>query len=262
MGGVMDDHWRLPSPVRPWFRGEGLFAVEQVHGTQAHRIGPFLRKHQEAAGAGGGQRSLGDVSWVVAGGVIKTIGLSRLYPQLAEAKLRSRDGDDYVVEQRSARSVRQTSRSGSAPKSSILHMTFAHENPQLAAETLNRFVTEYLDISPARCSRRPRRRRALRTARTHRGAAGDCQHGAAGISSRRMISAIIDAEAAASTKLFMSISSDERPPRSTHPARGGSKVAGLRPPDARHAGEVELYDESDAPQQELVKLKPRSATSC
>ena len=32
----------------------------------------------------------------------------------------------------------------SAPKSSILHMTFAHENPDLAAATLNRFVSEYL----------------------------------------------------------------------------------------------------------------------
>jgi uncharacterized protein involved in exopolysaccharide biosynthesis len=81
---------------------------------------------------------------VIAERVINGIGLSQLYPHLAAAKLRARDGSGYVIDQEALQAFAENLNVKTTPKSSILHMTFAHENPDLAAATLNRFVTEYL----------------------------------------------------------------------------------------------------------------------
>jgi uncharacterized protein involved in exopolysaccharide biosynthesis len=81
---------------------------------------------------------------VIAERVIAGIGLSRLYPKYAEAKLRARDGAAYEVGQEAIEAFAADFEVSAAPKSSILRMTFAHEDPQLAAVTLNRFVTEYM----------------------------------------------------------------------------------------------------------------------
>jgi len=81
---------------------------------------------------------------VIAERVINGIGLSQLYPKLAEAKLRARDGAGYVIDQDALEAFAEGLVVKTTPKSSILHMTFAHENPELAAATLNRFVAEYL----------------------------------------------------------------------------------------------------------------------
>ena len=51
--------------------------------------------------------------------VIKNVGLSRLYPQLAEAKLRSRNGDGYVVDQDALEVFAENLDISSAPKSSV-----------------------------------------------------------------------------------------------------------------------------------------------
>ncbi len=81
---------------------------------------------------------------VIAERVIASIGLGRLYPNLAEAKLRARDRGAYVIDQEALEAFAANLDVTSAPKSAILRMTYAHEDPALAAATLNRFVTEYL----------------------------------------------------------------------------------------------------------------------
>lgn len=81
---------------------------------------------------------------VIAERVILSIGLGRLYPNFAQAKLRARDRDVYVIDQKALEVFAADLDVISAPKSAILHLTYAHEDPALAAATLNRFVTEYL----------------------------------------------------------------------------------------------------------------------
>jgi uncharacterized protein involved in exopolysaccharide biosynthesis len=81
---------------------------------------------------------------VIAERVIKAVGLSKLYPSLAEARLRASDGRGYIVDQEALEAFAHDLGVSSAPKSSILHMTYAHEEPELAAETLNTFVAEYM----------------------------------------------------------------------------------------------------------------------
>jgi len=82
---------------------------------------------------------------VVAERVITGIGLSRLYPNLAQAKLRARDRGVYVIDQEALDIFAADLDVGSAPKSSVLRVAYSHEDPALAAATLNRFVTEYLE---------------------------------------------------------------------------------------------------------------------
>ncbi len=82
---------------------------------------------------------------VIAERVIGRIGLSRLYPRIAEAALRAQPGRKYVVEQRALETFARDFGAWSGPRSSILKLTFAHANPQLAAETLNVFVGTYVD---------------------------------------------------------------------------------------------------------------------
>ncbi|RYD95074.1 MAG: hypothetical protein EOP61_20455 [Sphingomonadales bacterium] len=81
---------------------------------------------------------------VIAERVISGMGLSRLYPDLAKAKLRARDRGVYVIDQEALEVFAGDLDVASAPRSSILRMTYSHEDPTLAAATLNRFVTEYL----------------------------------------------------------------------------------------------------------------------
>ncbi len=188
---------------------------------------------------------------VIAERVIKSVGLSRLYPQLAEAKLRSRNGDDYVVDQEALEAFAQNLDVSSAPKSSILHMTFAHEDPELAAETLNGFVTQYLSYRQQVLSGR----------------------GADGLSEQRNLieerleaadtamrgylarNALSDhaAETASSTKLFSDIT-DEQSKVEASLREAEAKSAGLTRQMAVTPHEVDLYVETTS-EQELVKLR-------
>ena len=188
---------------------------------------------------------------VIAERVIKSVGLSRLYPQLAEAKLRARNGDDYVVEQEALEAFAKNLDISSAPKSSILRMTFAHEDPDLAAETLNRFVTEYLSYRQQVLSGR----------------------GAAGLSEQRSLieerleaadKALrdylttnglsgYDAEVASATKLFSDIT-DEQSKVEASLREAEAKSAGLARQMASTPREVDLYVETTS-EQELVKLR-------
>jgi uncharacterized protein involved in exopolysaccharide biosynthesis len=81
---------------------------------------------------------------VIAERVIKTVGLKKLYPDLGRAADRAPAAKAYVIEQQALEAFAKHLHVGSSPKSSILRMTFAHEDPKLAAETLNAFVSAYL----------------------------------------------------------------------------------------------------------------------
>lgn len=82
---------------------------------------------------------------VIAERVINHIGLARLYPDLGAEKARARNGKAYAVDQQALEAFAKDLTVSAAPKSSILRMTYAHTQPQLAADTLNAFVTEYLN---------------------------------------------------------------------------------------------------------------------
>ncbi|RYZ00531.1 MAG: hypothetical protein EON61_17530 [Alphaproteobacteria bacterium] len=81
----------------------------------------------------------------VAQRVIGGVGMARLYPDLAQAKLRARDRGIYVVDQEVLDAFANDLDVGFAPKSSLLRIAYTHEDPALAAATLNRVVTEYLE---------------------------------------------------------------------------------------------------------------------
>jgi len=81
---------------------------------------------------------------VLAERTIRAVGLSRLYPLLAEAGLRSRGGEGDVIGQEARDAFAASLQATTAPGSSILHLTFRHEEPALAAETLSRLLAAYL----------------------------------------------------------------------------------------------------------------------
>ena len=80
----------------------------------------------------------------VATRAIDGMGLARLYPDLAKAKLRARDRGAYVIDQEALDVFARDLDVASTPGSSILYIAYAHQDPALAAATLNRVVTEYL----------------------------------------------------------------------------------------------------------------------
>jgi uncharacterized protein involved in exopolysaccharide biosynthesis len=81
---------------------------------------------------------------VIAERVIVRIGLQRLYPGIADAKARAREEQVYVIEQRALEAFARDLAASSWPRSSILKLSYQHTDPQLAADTLNAFVAEYL----------------------------------------------------------------------------------------------------------------------
>jgi uncharacterized protein involved in exopolysaccharide biosynthesis len=188
---------------------------------------------------------------VIAERVIKTVGLSRLYPQLDEAKLRSRNGDGYVIDQEALEAFAENLDISSAPKSSILHMTFAHEDPELAAETLNGFVAEYLSYRQQVLSGR-----GAEGLSEQRGLIED-RLGAADKALRDYLTrnALSDyeAETGSATKLFSDIT-DEQSRVEASLREAEAKSAGLARQMASTPREVDLYVETTS-EQELVKLR-------
>ena len=81
---------------------------------------------------------------VIAERVISRIGLNRLYPDLAGRSLHIEDGRIYSVDQNAIDLFAKDLGVSFAPKSLFLRFTYAHRQPQLAADTLNAFVAEYL----------------------------------------------------------------------------------------------------------------------
>ncbi len=83
-------------------------------------------------------------SAVVAERVIGAVGLPHLYPGLAERQLRSRSDADYEATEEALATFSRDLSVTVAPASPILQLSYSHRDPQLAAATLNRVVSEYL----------------------------------------------------------------------------------------------------------------------
>jgi uncharacterized protein involved in exopolysaccharide biosynthesis len=188
---------------------------------------------------------------VIAERTINRIGLKQLYPDLSEAKLRARNGQAYEVDQRALEAFLKDLGVGSAPKSSILRLTYAHEQPQLAADTLNAFVAEYLtyrrEILSGGGVEGLSEQRGLIEGRLK--AADDSMRGYLirnGVSD-------FEAESAAATKLFADIS-DEMSKVESARREAEAKVQGLRRQLASTSKEVDLYVETTS-EQELMKLR-------
>lgn len=188
---------------------------------------------------------------VIAERVIKTVGLSRLYPRLAEARLRARDGAGYTIDQEALEAFAQDLDITSAPKSSILHMTFAHEEPELAAETLNRFVGEYLsyrqEVLSGRGTDNLSEQRKLIEDRLQAADKALRDYLAANSISD------FDAERSAAIRLFADIS-DEQAKVQASLSEAEAKSAGLSRQMSSTPKEVDLYVETTS-EQELVKLR-------
>lgn len=188
---------------------------------------------------------------VIAERTIRRIGMSRLYPSLAEARLRAREGQTYGVDQEALEAFAADFSASSAPRSSILRLTFAHAEPELAAETLNAFVEEYLTY-----------RREVLSGKGVDGLAE--QRGviegrldAADKALRDYLAANdlsnFDAEVDAAARLFSELS-DEQSRVDASLREAEAKLAGLSRQMAGTTREVDLYVETTS-EQDLVRLR-------
>ena len=188
---------------------------------------------------------------VIAERVIRTVGLSKLYPNLAEAKLRARDGAGYIVDQEALEAFARDLSVSSAPKSSILHMTYAHEQPELAAQTLNTFVAEYMkyrqEVLTGQGAQSLADQRAIIEGRL------DAADKALRDYLAKNNLAGYDAEVGAATKLFSDIS-DEQARVEASLREAQAKSEGLARQMNSTPREVDLYVETTS-EQELVKLR-------
>ena len=188
---------------------------------------------------------------VIAERVIKAVGLSKLYPRLAEARLRASDGGGYIVDQEALEAFAHDLSISSAPKSSILHMTYAHEEPELAAQTLNTFVAEYMKYRQEVLSGQGTQN--LADQRTIiEGRLAEADKALRDYLTKNGLSAY-DAETNAATKLFSDIS-DEQAKVQASLREAQAKSEGLARQMNSTPREVDLYVETTS-EQELVKLR-------
>lgn len=188
---------------------------------------------------------------VIAERTIRAVGLSRLYPRLAVARLRASDGDGYVIDQEALEVFDRNVSVTTSPRSPILHMTFRHEDPGLAAETLNRFVAEYQayrqEVLSGQGVQGLAEQRGLIEARLI-----EADRALRDYLARNGVSDY-DAELAAATRLFSDISDERaRVEASLHEAEARSE--GLAKQMSATPREVDLYVETTS-EQELVRLR-------
>jgi uncharacterized protein involved in exopolysaccharide biosynthesis len=77
---------------------------------------------------------------VIAERVIQTLGVATLYPAIA----RGRNVDEGVAERRAIEAFAKDFSASASPRSSILRLTYRHEDPAIAAQTLNVAVDTYM----------------------------------------------------------------------------------------------------------------------
>lgn len=188
---------------------------------------------------------------VIAERTIKRIGMSRLYPSLAEARLRAREGQTYEVDQEALEAFAADFSASSAPRSSILRMTFAHPEPELAAETLNIFVEEYLKyrrevLSGKGVTGLSEQRGVIE------GRLGEADKALQDYLAANNLSEF-DAETQAAARQFSELS-DEQARVDASLREAEAKVAGLSRQMAATPREVDLYVETTS-EQDLVKLR-------
>ena len=75
--------------------------------------------------------------------VIEGIGLKRLFPEIAEA-LAEKPASRAQAQGAAVKAIADDLAVGTAPETPVIRLEYAHEDPAMAAEVLNRLVEEYL----------------------------------------------------------------------------------------------------------------------
>lgn len=188
---------------------------------------------------------------VIAERVIGRVGLERLFPELGRAAARASGTRAHTVEQRALEAFAKRFGASAAPKSSILRMSFAHEDPRVAAETLNQFVAEYLNYR-----REVLAGQGAESVSSQRGVIED-RLKAADAALRHFLEANgvsdFDAETTALTKLLVDLS-DKLSEVEASLSEVRARAAGLTQQLTRTPSEIELYNETSS-RQELFALK-------
>lgn len=81
---------------------------------------------------------------VIADRVIQQLGLARLYPKTAKAISEAPQAERPVLYERAIVGLQENFSAGAAPKNPVIRTAFKHENPEIAALTLNTIIATYL----------------------------------------------------------------------------------------------------------------------
>jgi uncharacterized protein involved in exopolysaccharide biosynthesis len=84
-------------------------------------------------------------SAVVKARVIRDIGLPRLFPKLGAAWVHASSDRRRTIEGAAIKTIEQHLKITTAPGTSVVRLTYAHDNPQMSALVLNTLVDEYLN---------------------------------------------------------------------------------------------------------------------
>ena len=76
--------------------------------------------------------------------VINKIGLSRLYPGLAQAMARAEPGERQAVAEKAVGVMEKALKIDTAPGAPVVRLSFTHTDPQVAAQTLNTLLDLYV----------------------------------------------------------------------------------------------------------------------
>lgn len=190
------------------------------------------------------------MSPVIAERVINEFGLAKLYPRLAPPS-----GADAAKQHsamtRAIEAFGKDLSASSAPKSSILRLSYSHASPQTAADVLNAVVTTYLGY-----------RREVLIGRDGQGLAAQRTATEARLKTANealqsfLASAHVadfEVEKAAVTKLFGSLS-DEQSSVEASLREAQGRAQGLSRQMSATAKQIDLYTESTS-EQDLMKLK-------
>lgn len=76
--------------------------------------------------------------------VVRAIGLRRLFPDLAAEYAQAPTSDRPKIEGAAVKAIDDDLAIGTAPKTPVIRLEYAHKDPKMAAAVLNRLVDEYL----------------------------------------------------------------------------------------------------------------------
>jgi uncharacterized protein involved in exopolysaccharide biosynthesis len=76
--------------------------------------------------------------------VIEKIGLGRIYPEMAKAYDAGGREQKRLIFDAAVRAMNDGLKVETAPETSVVHLSFAHKSPQMAAQVLNTLVEEYM----------------------------------------------------------------------------------------------------------------------
>ena len=240
----------LMMPVRYVASTRLLVQPGEAYGAQAlgPQAGPGLTGRYEAMLLAEAELAH---SPVIAERAIRRIGLAQLYPRLGEARLRDGGEEGYRIDAEALEAFDRDFTVSSVTPSPVLRMTFSHEQPELAAATLNVFTEEYLgyrlEVASGRGAGALSAQRDIteqRLAQADRALQDYLRaHGLGDF----------DAEAEAAARLFSELS-DEQARVEASLREAEARVAGLSRQLATTPREADLYVETTS-EQDLTRLR-------